>query len=58
MSAQINWDFAVDRWTQTMLDVSFRDGGEEVDKRCENLPPAFKARLIANLKGEDDGGEY
>lgn len=58
MSAVINWDFSVDRWAKNMAEVHYRDGGEEVDARCEHLPPEFKRRLIATLKGEPNDGEY
>lgn len=41
-----------------MAEVHYRDGGEEVDRRCLDLPPAFRTRLIATLKGEPNDGTY
>lgn len=58
-SAEINWDFSVRRHAETMKEIAYDQGKEEVDKRCENLPYLFKDRLIAYLKGEDvNGREY
>lgn len=57
MSAIINWDFSVNRWADTMMEVAYRDGTAEVDMRCENLPPDFKARVIASLEGRDTDGQ-
>lgn len=47
---EVNWDFAVNRWTKTVLELQANEGGEEVDDRCKNLPPEFKARIIATLR--------
>jgi hypothetical protein len=61
MSAQINWDFAVERHKETMTQLAYEQGREEVDRRCEELglSPAFKRRLIAALKGDElDGTPY
>lgn len=59
MSAVINWDFAVERWTDTIREVYYTQGPKEADDRTEHLPKLFKARLLARLQGEDiDGGEY
>lgn len=55
---EVNWDFAVHRWAKTALEVQATHGGVEVDARCKDLPPDFKARVIAVLKGTDEGGEY
>lgn len=58
MSAEINWDFAVERHRETMTQLAYEQGREEVDKRCEELGLSrdFKRRLIAALKGEDQNG--
>lgn len=56
--AAVNWDFAVHQWAKTVTRLAYEQGEEAVDMRCEELPPAFKQRLVAFLRGEDNGGEY
>lgn len=58
MSAEVNYDFAVQRWAKTMQNLSLNGEREEVEKRCAALPKAFEARLISYLQGEDSGAEY
>jgi hypothetical protein len=58
MSAEINWDFAVEQHTKTIMRLAFEEGREAADKRCDDLglSEPFKRRLIDNIKGEDERG--
>jgi hypothetical protein len=56
--AEINWDFAVQRHTQTMMRLAFEQGREAVDQRCLDLGlnDEFRRRLVDSFKGEDELG--
>lgn len=56
--AEINWDFAVQRHTQTLMRLAFEEGREAADKRALDLGlgDAFRKRIIDNIKGEDESG--
>jgi hypothetical protein len=58
MSAEINWDFAVKRHTETMLRLAYEHGREEADVRCLELglSDSFRARLIDSIRGVDELG--
>lgn len=58
MSAEIDWDFAVERWADTMTDVAYEYGREEVATRLRAANnPAFVERVQAYLEYRDEPGK-
>lgn len=58
MIAEVNWDFAIERWAKTMQQVHLLEGHAAVAQRTAHLPKAFADRLISYLQGDDNGGTY
>lgn len=50
MSAQVIYDWSVDRWARTCLNLYATVGKAEVDLRTKDLPKEFKDKLIARVQ--------
>jgi hypothetical protein len=58
MSAEINWDFAVERHVATIRRIAHQQGREAADERVKELDfnDAFRRRVIDFMKGVDESG--